>query len=123
MMGDKEKAVNAGGRNPLDEILMRKEEERVLNEGTPRGMKVSMGRYEMEVTPGMLADLCAIHDGDHMPEAIDRIESVMISMYRGEVDADMVMGCLSVLHDIKDDYELLLTMNIRERKEAGHESE
>ncbi len=123
MMSDTEKTVNAGGRTLLDEILMKKEEEQAANEYTPRGMKVSMGRYEMEVTPSMLANLCAIHDGDHMPEAIDRIESVMISMYRGEVDADMVMGCLSVLHDIKDDYELILAMNIQERKEAGHDGE
>lgn len=86
-------------------------------------MKVSMGIFEMEMTEAVMGNLYSIATGDHMPEAIDRVESIIISMYRGEVGADEAMGALAVLHDIKEDYELLLQMNIERRKEVRDEGD
>lgn len=82
-------------------------------------MKVAIGRHEMTVTAQTLAELAAVCSGDHMPTAIDRVESIIISMYRGEVSSEEAMAALGVLHDIKYDYELLLAIDIKERKEAA----
>ncbi len=78
-------------------------------------MRVAIGHYEMDLSEDMMADMADICSGDHMPRAIERVENIIIEMYRNGVTAEEVMAALGVLHDIKADYELLLRMTIRKR--------